>query len=99
MKVAARLGRAGGPHLRLASELEAFLLQGRWRWKMNYAALCAALAADMGFSPREYYLFNGPAFLAGVQPCYIEASEKPEGTLLPMPCDAIQYEGPAPRRW
>lgn len=99
LRVAGELGRGDGPHLRLAQEVERFLLEGRWRWKMNYAALCAALAADMGFTPREYYLFNGPAFLAGVQPCYIEASERPQATFLPLSCAAIRYEGVPPRRW
>jgi len=88
-----------GRHVRLAFDVERLLLEGRWRWRMNYAALAAAIAADIGFSPREYYLFNAPAFLAGMQPCYVEASERPEGALFPMPCVQVRYEGEPKRRW
>jgi hypothetical protein len=66
---------------------------------MNYGGLVAGLAADLGLSPREYYLFLHPAFLAGMVPCYIEASERPEGTLFPLPCDGVAYLGAPKRAW
>lgn len=88
-----------GPHLRLALAIEQTLLNGRWRMKMNYAALVAALAADIGLSPQDFYLFMFPVFLAGMPPGYIEATEKPEGTLYPTPCDGIAYKGVGPRVW
>lgn len=92
-------GLDGGPHLRLAFEVEKILLAGRWRLHMNYAALTAALGADFGLSPREYYFFVIPAFLAGMPPCYLEAAEKPEGLLFPLPCRMLSYEGVTRRRW
>lgn len=88
-----------GRYLRLAFAVEEKLLAGRWRMKMTYAALSAALVADMGFSPREYYLLAFPAFLAGMPPCFIEASERPEGTLYPISCNDILYQGQAQRSW
>lgn len=99
MALVRALGFDGGPHLRLAFEMEKILLAGRWRMHMNYAALAAALCADFGLSPREYYFFGIPAFLAGVPPCYLEAAEKPEGLLFPLPCRVLSYEGVARRRW
>ena len=93
------LGLDQGPYLRLAFAVEEGLLAGRWLMKMNYAGLVAALIADIGFSPREYYLFSFPAFLAGMAPCYIEASERPEGTLYPVSCTDILYEGQPQRSW
>lgn len=99
LRLARELGLDQGPHLQLARSVEDFLQQGRWRLRMNYAALSAALTADMGLTPREHYLFGFPAFLAGMQPCFIEASEQPAGTLLPMSCETIAYEGPAKRSW
>ena len=99
MALARELGLHEGPHVQLAFELERFLVEGRWRWRMNYGALAAALGVDLGLSAREYYQFMFPAFLAGMQPCYIEASERPERTLLPIPCNHVAYEGPPPRRW
>lgn len=88
-----------GPHLRLAFEVEKILLAGRLRLRMNYAALAAALCADLGMSPREYYFSSMPAFLAGMPPCYLEAAEKPAGLLFPLPCRVMLYEGVARRQW
>lgn len=99
LKLARSLGLGNGPHVRLAYDIEECLLAARLRLHMNYAAIAAALAADIGFSPREYYLFNFPAFLAGMLPCYIEASEKPEGTLFPLACANVAYIGVPKRKW
>ena len=92
-------GLDGGPHLKLAFEVEKILLAGRWRLRMNHAAISAALAADFGLSSYEYYFFGIPAFLAGMPPCYLDAAEKPEGLLFPLPCRMMSYEGVAHRRW
>ena len=88
-----------GPYFRLAFAVEEALLSGRWRMKMNYAALVAALGADIGLTQREFSLFMFPVFLAGMQPCFIEASERPEGTLYRISCADIAYEGQAQRCW
>ena len=92
-------GLDGGPYLKLAFEVEKILLAGRWRMRMNYGALVAALATDLGLSPIESYFFGIPAFLAGMPPCYLDAAEKPEGQLYPLPCRMMSYEGVARRRW
>jgi hypothetical protein len=99
MEIVREQNLENGPHLKLAFEIERVLLEGRWRLHMNYAALAAALCADMGMSPREYYSVSMMAFLAGMPPCYLDAAEKPEGQLFPLPCRMISYEGVARRRW
>lgn len=99
LALAQSLGLDQGPYLRLAFAVEEKLLAGRWRMKMNYAGLVAALVADIGFSQREYYLFLFPAFLAGMPPGFIEASDRPEGTLYPVSCANILYEGQPQRTW
>ncbi|MGB7597729.1 MAG: hypothetical protein WBM09_09210 [Gallionella sp.] len=99
LALAKSLGLDQGPYLRLALEVEKKLLAGRWRMKMNYAGVVAPLIVDLGLTPREYYLFSFPAFLAGMPPCFIEASERPEGTLYPLACSDILYEGQAQRPW
>lgn len=99
LALAAELGLDQGPYLRLAFTVEEILFAGRWRMKMNYAGLVAGLAADLGLAPREYYQFLFPAFLAGMQPCFTEAAEKPEGVLYPLACTDILYEGQAHRPW
>jgi hypothetical protein len=99
MALAAELGFDKGPHVSLAFEVETYLVASRHRMRMNYAAISAALGADLGLSPQEFSLFMFPVFLAGMPPCYIEASENPEGALFPVPCDGIRYEGVEKRSW
>lgn len=97
--LAKSLGLDQGEYLRLALSIDETLFSGRWRMKMNYAGLAAALCADVGLSAREYYLFLFPAFLAGMQPCYIEAAERGEGALYAARCVDILYAGSARRAW
>ncbi len=66
---------------------------------MNYAAVHAALIADMGLTARQYQLLRVPTFLAGMPPCLVEAAEKPEGALFPTPCVDVVYEGVPRREW
>lgn len=99
LALAQELGLDQGPYLQLAFAIEEAMLAGRLRMKMNYAGMAAALLADIGLTPREYYLFLFPAFLAGMPPGYIEAAERPEGTLYPVPCNGIRYEGQSRRTW
>lgn len=99
MDLVRRLGLDQGPHLKLAFEVERILVQRYPKLKMNYAALHAALIADMGLSEREYQLLRIPTFLAGMPPCVVEAAEKPEGGVFPIPCDSIAYEGVPKRTW
>ncbi|MES2919137.1 MAG: citryl-CoA lyase [Pseudomonadota bacterium] len=99
LALAAQLGLDQGPHLRLAFAIDDYLRASRWRKSINYGAVVTGLAADIGLSPREFYLFMFPTFLAGMTPCYLEAAERPEGALYAAPCSDIAYAGPAPRRW
>ncbi len=99
MELAGELNFADGKFLKLAFEVERILLQGRWRFKMNIASLLAALAADQGLSYREYYQFMVLSFSAGLLPCYVDALNKPEGTLFPLDCNRIDYQGSAQRSW
>jgi hypothetical protein len=99
MAIVREQGLENGPYLMLAFEVEKILLAGRWRWRMNSVGLTAALSADFGMNPREYYLGAVPVFLAGMPPCYLDAAEKTEGQLFPLPCRILTYEGVPRRRW
>lgn len=89
-----------GPHFKMAFEVERTLLaMGKANLRMNYAGMTAALGADLGLTPREFHLLRIPMFLAGMPPCWIEASEKPEGALFPVACEKIAYEGVPTRTW
>jgi hypothetical protein len=99
LRLATSLGLAQGPHLELAHEVERILLDGRLRMRMNYGGVAAALAVDLGLSPREYYLYLHTTFLAGMPPCYLDALERPAGTFLPLPCQGVSYQGAPKRSW
>jgi hypothetical protein len=99
LKLARELGLGDGPHVRVAHEVERFLLDSRLRMTMNYAAIAAALTADMGLSAREHYLYVFLAFFAGMAPCYLDAVARPANTVLPLPCSAVGYAGAAKRNW
>ena len=99
MSLVRDVGLERGPHLQLAFGVDEALRRGRWRLKINYAALAAALPLDMGFGRQEFHLYMTHVFLAGMAPCFIEASERPQGTLFPLSCRRIEYEGHAKRPW
>lgn len=99
LELARELGLDGGPHLALALQVESILVADNAKLRMNYAALAAALLADLGFSRAEFQLFWTPVFLAGMPPCYLEATERPEGLTFDLACASICYEGVPDRRW
>jgi hypothetical protein len=99
LKLARSLGLADGPYLQLAYAIQECLVAARYRMPINYAGVVAGLSADVGLSAREYYFYLFPCFLAGMVPCYIDASERTEGTLLPLPCDGVSYQGKPKRTW
>lgn len=97
--LARELGLAEGPHLALAHDVERVLVAHDARLRMNYAALTAALAADLGLGVREFHHFQVPMLLAGMVPCFIEGAQLPAGAVFPLGADQLAYEGPGPRRW
>lgn len=99
MKKAQALNLHDGPHVRLAFAIEAHLKTHRMRIQMNFGGIAAALCADLGFTPTEYYLWLIPVFTAGMLPCYIEAAQNPAGSFLPLRCERIEYNGETPRKW
>ncbi|MES2318184.1 MAG: citrate/2-methylcitrate synthase [Pseudomonadota bacterium] len=99
LALAQQLGLGDGAHLRIALDTEQLLVAKNARLRMNYAAMTAALCADMGFSIAEFHMFRVPLFLAGMPPGYIEALERPAGSLFPTPCRHLRYDGVAKREW
>lgn len=99
LTLARSLGLDQGQYWRLALAIEEKLLAGRWRMKMNYAAIITALGADLGLSQQEFYLFMFPLFMGGMPPGFIEASGRPEGVLYPVACTDILYDGLPQRTW
>ncbi len=98
-ELAEELGFHNGGYTRLAFEVEDVLQKHRYRFRMNVAALAAALAADQGLSSQEYYQYLIPCFLGGIIPCFIDTLNRNEGVFLPLTCERIEYEGKADRLW
>ncbi|MCG2583304.1 hypothetical protein [Massilia sp. TS11] len=99
MDLARANGLDQGPHVRLAWQVEAVLQPRYPKLRMNFAALHAALLADMGLGLRDYQMLRVPTFLAGMPPCAADAAAKPEASLFPVPCAAVAYAGLAERTW
>ena len=99
LALACELNLDQGPHMRLAFAVEEILLSDNKALRMNYAGMVSALAADLGFSLKEFHLFMFLGCMAGMPPCFVEASQRPEGTLFPLSCAHIRYEGPPKRQW
>lgn len=87
-----------GPHLALAFRVEEELLAGRWRWKMNFATVAAALTLDLGLDQREHYLYGFPAFLAGMVPPLMEAQDCAPALSFPLSCSLVRYSGQHKRK-
>ena len=99
MTLANQLGFADGDFVKLTFSIEKVLLEGRWRMHMNIAAVAAGLAADQGLSTREYYQYLVLSFSAGMTACNVDTYTKPEGSLFPLRCNRIRYEGVSSRKW
>lgn len=93
------LSFSNGNHVKLAYKVEDTLKQGRWRMQMNISALAAAISADIGLTPKQFYLWSSNGFSAGMVGCFTDAEGKPEGSLFPMKCKVINYSGSEPRAW
>lgn len=91
------LGFDQGTYVQLSLAVEN-LLKKKKQLTMNIGALYNALAADIGLTPAEYSVFMTLVFVAGMGPCYLEASEKKEGCFFPIRCSNLIYEGKTPRR-
>jgi len=99
MARARALGLADGLHVRTAFRIEAILRTGRWRMRMNYAALVTAFCLDMGLTRHEYACFTATIFLAGMPPTWKESSEQMAGGLFPIPVGSVVYDGEISRTW
>ncbi len=99
LKFLAQQGANKGPFIDLAFEVDDYLKNSRYRYKLNIAGLNAATAADSGVTADEYYYMSTLAFSAGILPCYIDAKNKP-GCFFPLPTDRINATGAqATRSW
>jgi len=99
LRFAKTLGQHDGYYVQLAFQVHDYLKSSRYKYQINVAALAAAILADQGLSPEELYNLATLAFVAGMFPCYIDTSEKPEGAFFPLRTSRIHYAGAETRCW
>jgi len=99
MALVNELGFEKGFYVNLVFQIEQILKTERRRLSMNIAALDAALAADQGLSPQEFYQYSILCFTGGMMPCYQDAVHKPAGTFFPLACNRLHYQGADKRVW
>ncbi len=99
LALAEHLGFDKGGHVVLAREIELALQCLGHNLRMNIATLMGALCADQGLNVRQYYHYITLCFSAGIMCCAYDAEQKPQGTFFPLPCERIDYSGPAQRQW
>lgn len=98
-RVLRQTGLHEGKHILIVQEIERILKAKGLKLSANFGALTAAIAADMDLTVQQYQLFAYFAFIAGMAPCFIDQSRKPEGTFFPLRCEAIIGNTTPARSW
>lgn len=96
---AEELGYANRKYLTLACRLEKEILKTRYKFYLNIGGVLAALSADFGLSSDQHAHLLTTCFSVGMLACYRDSSIKKEGTLFPLRCERISYEGENVRKW
>ncbi|MBT8123922.1 MAG: hypothetical protein KJO81_03745 [Gammaproteobacteria bacterium] len=99
LELSQKLGYKDGEHALLALEIEQMLEKYNYPYKLNAAGMAAALAADQGLAPNEFYHLMSLCFTAGFHPCYIDTQSSSEGVFFPLRCEFVSYSGENAREW
>jgi hypothetical protein len=94
--IARELDLVKGAHEILAENIHNYVHK-KYAEGINVGGFVAALLVDQGFNIKEIYRLTTFAASAGIHACYAEYFDKPENHFLPMRCEDIEYNGPAPR--
>ncbi len=86
-------------YILLALEVENYLINSKYKLYLNIAGVFAAFCADEGLKREDIYYLTTVSFSIGMLACYLDASDKPEGSFFPLRCDRICYEGVDTRQW
>lgn len=88
-----------GKFVLLAFEIEDYFKRSHYKYRINIAALNAAVAADFSLTANEYYYMTTMAFTAGMFPCYIDSRTQPEGMFFPLSVGRIKSIPCTTRKW
>ncbi|MGX4675738.1 hypothetical protein ACWCIB_02600 [SAR92 clade bacterium H246] len=93
LNFAQSIGCGDGEFVDLVFQVEDILMNSRLRYRVNIAAVCAGLLADVGMAPMDFYNMMILGFSAGAVPCYIDASKQREGCFFPLRTSRLNYIG------
>ena len=93
---ARELGFPVGPHEQLAHDVEEYL-QAQYGERMNMNGVVAAFGTDQGYSPEQLKNISAAIVSSGIEACYVDNVDRPQGSFLPLRCDDIDYVGKAIR--
>lgn len=99
MKLANSLCLGSGDYVNLAFEVEKTLFELGYRMHANIASIAAGIVADQSLTTREYYYYLINCFSIGLLVCNLDASSKKEGSLFPLRCSRVSYDGASSRKW
>ena len=95
-RVTADLDFPVGKHLELAYDIERVMIRD-FDESMNINGYVSAFMSDQGFTPEEIYRIFQAVVSSGVTACFVDSSDRPPGSFLPLRCDDIDYQGQPPR--
>ncbi len=95
-KIADKLGFSRGDHLRLAYDIEAYMLE-KFDEGININGYVAAFLSDCQFSSSEVYRVFSVVVNSGITACFADVCDRPADTFLPLRCDDVLYEGKTAR--
>jgi citrate synthase len=95
-RVAKQLHMPMGKHLQLAYQIEQELMSA-YDEGMNVNGYVSAVLSDYGFTEQEIYQLFSTLVASGVTACYLDTYHRPADTFLPLRCEDMDYQGPAPR--
>ena len=85
--------------LNLALDIDDYFKNSRYKYRINIAAINAAIAADAGLTVDENYYIATLAFTAGMLPCYIDSKTQPQGSFFPLSVNRINSTSHTVRNW
>ncbi len=85
-----------GSHQKLAYAISD-TLHKKFGENINFNGYCAAVLADLKFSPKEAYLIFNISVSSGITACYVDSMSKPAESFFTQRCEDINYVGKAIR--
>lgn len=88
-----------GKNVDMAQRIETILEAKGYPFRLNYAGLTAAAAADLGLSCYQFYLFCSLAFVGGMLPSFCGGNARAAGAFFPVRCSGLTSAKSPIKNW